>query len=366
VISTDIRSVESVWSESHQFDCDRHRNRTGQARPVRRRWRQDGPDRPNGSSILRPGRHVSTVQSGLVRAPSGGWTPRPRRASFDPCRSGGCRRAGVGRTQRRLRWPRGDEGVGASFTGYAVTDIGVPDPQCGRTLRARDDDPSLFRPSLGQEDRSAPVRVCCVRSACLLGRERVIALLTLDLLALVSAPDPQAGRAAGAEGDEVRWDVIQRRSSRVPQDRRSSSPWSIVIPVWKSTASLHPSILPCLFAVFKRRNPVREPISGLLGASARRGWKTGSIGASSRANVEKSGHAESIWSCGKRLQTGRSACRPLFRAACLARRTTGPSQRSPCHSGIAIGTARPGLWSPHRSQKSFRPRVLLLIQRYCP
>jgi hypothetical protein len=55
----------------------------------------------------------------------------------------------VGRMQRRLRWPRGDEGVGASFTGYAVTDIGVPDPQCGRTLRARDDDPSLFRPSLG-------------------------------------------------------------------------------------------------------------------------------------------------------------------------------------------------------------------------
>ena len=76
--------------------------------------------------------------------------------------------------------------MGASFTGYAVTDIGVPAPQCGRTLRARDDDPSLFRPSLGQEDRSAPVRVCCVRSACLLGRERVIALLTLDLLALVA------------------------------------------------------------------------------------------------------------------------------------------------------------------------------------
>src|SRR5271165_3715699 len=45
---------------------------TEPARPVRRRWRQDGPDRPNGSSILRPGRHVSTVQSGLVRAPSGG------------------------------------------------------------------------------------------------------------------------------------------------------------------------------------------------------------------------------------------------------------------------------------------------------
>ena len=88
-----------------------------------------------------------------------------------------------------------------------------------------------FQPSLGQEDRSAPVRVCCVRSVCLLGRERVTALLTLDLLALVSAPDPQAGRAAGAEGDEVRWDVIQRRSSRVPQDRRSSSPCSIVIPV---------------------------------------------------------------------------------------------------------------------------------------
>ena len=65
--------------------------------------------------------------------------------------------------------------MGASFTGYAVTDIGVPDPQWGRTLRARDDDPSLFRPSLGQEDRSAPVRVCCVRSVCLLGRERVIA-----------------------------------------------------------------------------------------------------------------------------------------------------------------------------------------------
>ena len=40
-------------------------------------------------------------------------------------------------------------------------------------------------PSLGQEDRSAPVRVCCVRSVCLLDRERVIALLALDLLALV-------------------------------------------------------------------------------------------------------------------------------------------------------------------------------------
>jgi len=41
------------------------------------------------------------------------------------------------------------------------------------------------RPSLGQVDRSAPVRVCCVRSVCLLDRERVIALLALDLLALV-------------------------------------------------------------------------------------------------------------------------------------------------------------------------------------
>ena len=134
-------------------------------------------------------------------------------------RSRGRWRAGVGRMQRRLRWRRGNEGVGALFTGYAVTEIGVPDPQCGRTLRADHDDPSLFRSSLGQDDRSVPVRVCCVRCVCLLGLERVIALLTPDLLALVNTPDPQAGRAVGAEGDDVRWDVIQRRSSRVPQDR---------------------------------------------------------------------------------------------------------------------------------------------------
>ena len=115
--------------------------------------------------------------------------------------------------------------MGALLTGDAVTDIGVRDPQCGRTLRAGHDDPGAsFGASLGQEDRSGPVRVCCVRPVCLLGPESVIASLTPDPSALVNAPDPQAGRAVGAKGDEVRWDVIQRRSSRVPQDRRSSSP----------------------------------------------------------------------------------------------------------------------------------------------
>ena len=112
--------------------------------------------------------------------------------------------------------------MGALFTGYAVTDIGVPDLQHGRTFRADHDDPSLFRPSLGQEERSAPVRVGCVQFVWLLGPESVTASLTPDPLALVNVLDPQAGRAVGAEGDDVRWDVIQRRSSRVPQDRRST------------------------------------------------------------------------------------------------------------------------------------------------
>jgi hypothetical protein len=206
---------------------------------------------------------LKSLKSGVRRD---AFTPASGR---DGAGGGGRWRAGGGRIRWRLRCRRGDEDVGASFTGYAATDIGVPDAQRGRTLRADHDDLRLFRPSPDLEDHSALVRVGCLRSVRLFGRERVTALLTPDLSALVTAPDTQGGRAVRAAGDEVRRDVVQRRSSRVPQDRRSSSPCSVVIPVCSSSSALNPSM-------FLRRFQGQDPPFGNRSlvhsfSSARRG-----------------------------------------------------------------------------------------------
>jgi hypothetical protein len=104
-----------------------------------------------------------------------------------------------GLTGRDVRRIRNEELLVALLAADLPADIGPPDAQGGPAGRAGHDDPLDLGDGRGRRlagDGAARVRP-------LLGHEDLLALLAADLLADISAPDSQPGRAVGAMGDEM-------------------------------------------------------------------------------------------------------------------------------------------------------------------
>ncbi len=109
-----------------------------------------------------------------------------------------------GRADRRLDgWGTGrvrdEEGLIASLAADLVSKISPPDAQRGAAIRAGHEDPLDLGGGRGRRlagPATAPIHP-------FLGHEDLIALLALDLLADISPPDLQVGRAVGAVGEEM-------------------------------------------------------------------------------------------------------------------------------------------------------------------
>ncbi len=108
-----------------------------------------------------------------------------------------------GGLRRKLRRGRDEEGSLAFLADHAVSDVLAPNPQSGLTVRTAHDNTIPLARRRERCHGSALPEGHGTRSVPLFAQELQVALLADDRPSEEDAPDLQAGRAVGANGDEV-------------------------------------------------------------------------------------------------------------------------------------------------------------------